>query len=240
MTSGDADQSGILAKIRALLAKAESTTFEAEAEALTAKAQELMTRHAIDEAFARASGGTRSTPAGREVLVEDPYANPKSSLLFVCAGANGVRAVWSPGRHVMTLIGFDGDVDAVLILSTSLVIQASRALVTRGQVRDERGRSRTRSYRSSFYLSFAQRIGERLREAASTAERVAAAELGDSVLPVLAGRQREVDAAVARMFPRLGRARSVSVTNPEGWAAGRRAADAASLGPERSRLSSAR
>src|SRR6202035_1951697 len=39
----------ILARVRSLLAKAESTEFEAEADSLTAKAQELMTRHAIDQ-----------------------------------------------------------------------------------------------------------------------------------------------------------------------------------------------
>ncbi|HVK35191.1 MAG TPA: DUF2786 domain-containing protein, partial [Microlunatus sp.] len=40
----------VLSTIRALLAKAESTEFAAEAEALSAKAQAMMTRHAIDEA----------------------------------------------------------------------------------------------------------------------------------------------------------------------------------------------
>src|SRR5207244_1555239 len=40
-----------LAKVRALLAQAESTSFEAEAAAFTAKAHELMARHAIDVAF---------------------------------------------------------------------------------------------------------------------------------------------------------------------------------------------
>ena len=35
---------GLLDKVRALLAKAESTRFEAEADAFTAKAQELMAR----------------------------------------------------------------------------------------------------------------------------------------------------------------------------------------------------
>ena len=37
-----------LSRVRALLAKAESSSFPEEAEALSAKAQELMTRHALD------------------------------------------------------------------------------------------------------------------------------------------------------------------------------------------------
>lgn len=40
----------VLGRVRGLLAKAESTSFAAEAEALSAKAQELMTRHAIERA----------------------------------------------------------------------------------------------------------------------------------------------------------------------------------------------
>ena len=41
----------LLERVRALLAKAESTSFPEEADALTAKAQELMARHAIDAAM---------------------------------------------------------------------------------------------------------------------------------------------------------------------------------------------
>ncbi len=92
--AGGVDE-GTLAKVRALLAKAESTNFEHEAAALTAKAQELMSRHAIDEAMARgASGGSRDTPLIRRLPVDDPYAGPKSTLLAVVAAANGVRTVW--------------------------------------------------------------------------------------------------------------------------------------------------
>lgn len=40
----------VLARVRALLAKAESTEFPDEAEALLAKAQALISRHAIDRA----------------------------------------------------------------------------------------------------------------------------------------------------------------------------------------------
>jgi Protein of unknown function (DUF2786) len=47
---GPADQR-MLERVRALLAKAESTEFAAEAEALTARAQELMARHSIDYAL---------------------------------------------------------------------------------------------------------------------------------------------------------------------------------------------
>ena len=51
----------MMARIRALLAKAEGTEYAAEAEALTAKAQDLMTRHAIDEALLHAHDERPST-----------------------------------------------------------------------------------------------------------------------------------------------------------------------------------
>ena len=61
MTTEPSLPQGVLDKVRALLAKAESTTFDAEAEAFTAKAQELMARHRIDRAVFEA----RSTVSAR-------------------------------------------------------------------------------------------------------------------------------------------------------------------------------
>ena len=225
-----------LAKVRALLAKAESTSFPAEAEALTAKAQELMARYAIDEALAASRGERRDRPRSRRVAVDDPYAAAKSHLLHVVAEANRVRSVWRPEWAMMSLVGFEGDLDAVELLYTSLLVQGSRAMLARGSVVDGHGRSRTRSFRQSFLLSFAGRIGERLTEAAAHAEREAEAELGGALLPVLAGRRDEVEHEVEVLFPRLQRVRGPAVTNREGWVAGRVAAERATLGPDAAQL----
>ena len=62
--TGEVDEKA-LRLIRAMLAKAEATNFEAEAESFTAKAQELMTRHSIDAAMmasAAKGAGLRSVP----------------------------------------------------------------------------------------------------------------------------------------------------------------------------------
>jgi hypothetical protein len=228
---------GTLAKVRALLAKAESTNFEHEAAALTAKAQELMSRHAIDEAMAQgASGESRETPRTRRLPVDDPYAGPKSTLLGVVAAANSVRCVWDDEYALMTLVGFEADLDAVDLVFTSLVVQASRAVLAKGTIRDERGRTRTRSFRQSFYIAFAQRIHERLQLAALQARESAERDLGRNVLPVLAGRKQEVDDVTEKMFPHLTGAKRSSVTNREGWQAGRTAAEMATLGPLLQRL----
>ena len=109
-------------------------------------------------------------------------------------------------------------------------MQATTAVVQAGSRRDAYGRSRTRSFRQSFLTSYAQRIGERLTEAAGAAERQAVADSpGTSLLPVLAARHRAVDEAVGEMFPELTQHTVSSVHDREGWISGRAAADLATL-----------
>jgi hypothetical protein len=235
--SASAVDEAILVKVRALLAKAESTNFEHEADALTAKAQELMARHSIDQAVAE-SGGTRTreAPTARRVPVDDPYANAKAGLLGIIGNANNVRSVWDEREALMTLIGFEGDLDAVDLLFTSLLMQATRSMLAKGRISDGRGRSRTRSFRQSFIVAFGQRVHERLVIAARQAQETAEQEVGRSLLPVLAGRLDEVDNFTDRLFPCLSQAKGSSVTNPDGWLAGRVAAEMATLGPVQQRL----
>ena len=105
------DDARALRRIRALLAKAESTDFPDEAESLTAKAQELMTRHAVDAALLDAGAGA---PAGaavgtRRVHVDDPYVRAKMQLLGAIADANGVRLVWYQSLGIANLVGLPAD-----------------------------------------------------------------------------------------------------------------------------------
>ncbi len=136
----------------------------------------------------------------------------------------------------MTLVGFEADLDTVEVLFTSLLMQSSRAMLAKGRIRDARGRSRTRSFRQSFFVAFAQRVHERLVVAAGQARQSAEHDLGRDLLPVLAGRRDEIDDYTAKLFPHLVKAKGSSVTNREGWVAGRAAAEMATLGPEQQRL----
>ncbi|MER7542807.1 DUF2786 domain-containing protein [Spirillospora sp. NPDC127506] len=223
--SQDVDQR-MLGKVRALLAKAESTEFPDEAEALSARAQELMARHSIDHALPAAESGDTAGPAGRRIAVDSPYDAPKAVLLTVVADANRCRAIWHRELGFSTVMGFPADLAAAEMLFTSLLVQATSAVVHAGPRRDARGRSRTRSFRHAFLNAYAARIGERLREAA---DRAAADAGGKDLLPVLAARDRAVEQAVDAMFPNLAKGRAGSVSNYEGWVAGRAAADLASL-----------
>jgi hypothetical protein len=239
-TGSPADQR-MLSRIRALLAKAESTEFAEEAEALSARAQELMAKYSIDHALLAAESGHEQTPGGRRIAVDNPYEAPKATLLQTVAQANRCRVVWSKDVGLVTVIGFPADLDAVELLFTSLLVQANSAMLRAGGKQDAYGRSRTRAFRTSFLVSYAVRIGERLSAAAGHAEQEAVAEQraaadaggsgGTDLVPFLAARHQAVDDAVDEMFAatRLTRSRAVRATDEEGWTSGRAAADLASL-----------
>jgi hypothetical protein len=221
----------ILDKVRALLAKAESTEFAEEAEALSARAQTLMAKYSIDHALLAAKSGGTDEPAGRRLPVDNPYEAAKASLLQYVATANRCRSVWHRNLGLSTVVGFAADVGAVELLFTSLLVQANTAMLREGSRRDRYGRSRTRAFRQSFLIAYAVRIGERLGEAAGQAERQAAAEApGRNLLPVLASRQQAVDDAVDEIFGgSITESRSTRATDAEGWYSGRAAADMAAL-----------
>jgi hypothetical protein len=219
----------MLDRVRALLAKAESTEFAEEAEALTAKAQELMARHSIDDALLAARSGGLTAPQGIRLGLDNPYEAAKALLLQNIAVANRCQTVWSKSFGFCTVVGFETDLGAVELLYTSLRVQATTAMLRSGVRRDAYGRSRTRSFRTSFLEAFAVRIGERLRGATDDASQQAAAEEGaDKLLPVLAAREDHVRAAVKDMFPSTTSS-SVRISNWEGWTSGRAAANIANI-----------
>jgi hypothetical protein len=152
----------VLTRVRALLAKAESTTFEAEAETFSAGAQALMARHSIDAAMLAASatsGVTAGGPEGRRIGIDRPYEAPKVLLLDVVARANRCRSVWSKDLGFVTLVGFGADLEAAETIFTSLLVQATHAMRIYGRRTTHYGATRTRSFRSSFLTSYAHRIG---------------------------------------------------------------------------------
>jgi hypothetical protein len=224
----------VVARIRGLLAKAESTTFPDEAEALSAKAQELLARYALDAAeIAEQADGPAVVV--RRLCVDDPYLSAKATLCSRVADANRCRAVWNSMWGVVTIIGEAAAAESAVLLCQSLLRQAEVAVVLQGARRDVAGRSRTRSFRQSFLIAYAARIGERLAAAtaASVAERDAAT--GGALVPLLDRQRAAVAAETDRIFPTT-RAMRVSVTNAEGVQAGRAAADRADITPTDRRL----
>jgi hypothetical protein len=217
----------LVEKVRALLAKAEGTDFPAEAEAFTSKAQELMSRHAIDSAMLGADrpGDLGGDVRSRRIHIDDPYAAEKAQLLGAVAMNNTGRVVWDQQFGWATIVGFPIDLDLAELLFTSLLIQLTRAMGDAGR---SGGRAKSASFRRAFVLSYADRIRERLTEAQHHAQDEAVQQYGTSLVPVLAARTDAVDQITQQLFPRLRESR-IRRVDSQGWYAGRLAADMATL-----------
>lgn len=223
----DSTYEKMLNKVQALLAKAESTTFPEESDALFAKAQELMTRYAIDEALARgARPSKRGGPTLRSFTIEEPYRTAKRSLLVSVASANDVRVIIGHQGSI-TLAGFPPDIEVTEMLFASLLVQATREMHL-AAARDDP--SRIRAYRHAFFLAYGNRVGIRLYDARQAATRAAEATAGTSLVPLFAERDSAIDAFLKERFPAMGRARRSTASDTRGFLAGRDAADRAELG----------
>jgi len=225
-TAGAGAPSGVdqkvLGRVRALLAKAESTQFPEEAEALSAKAQELMNRYAFERAMVDADEHREQRATSIRVWLEAPYLEAKSQLVTAIGDANRCRSVFYARLGFVALVGEETDLRITELLATSLLVQATRAMVTEGQRADS---SRSRSFRHAFLVAYAIRVGERLAEAGS---RAMDPEADARLLPVLADRSRVVERTFDEMFGETIKKR-ISVSNGAGMLAGRAAAERADL-----------
>jgi hypothetical protein len=211
----------VLERVRKLLARAEHpATPVAEAEACSAKAAALMSRHVIDEALLDATRADRSAPVVREVVVEPPYAMAKAVLLSSvaaafrsCVAIGGDRG--SAGRRC-TVVGFDGDLRATELLFTSLLLQASTAMLAASPA--DAG---VRAFRRAFLLGYAATVGARLRDVRGDVEQEATTAAPGTAV-VLADRHAQVQAAFSEQFPRLRTVRS-TVSSASGVFAGQAA-----------------
>lgn len=211
-----------LAKIRALLAKAESTTFEAEAATYIAKAQELMLRYSVDEAMlAKADGQARPEP----ILVTFEGRSQKWWQLLANAAADGAgcKVVMTgvrigPGniRWTAKIAGLPADIEWAQMLLTSLLLQLES-----GVRRDGAGLGRT--WANSYRLGYASRLRSRLAEARLAARRRAEGDTDGAAL-VFAGNDRDIDGLLGR-----SKVSKVRMSADHGYHAGSSAANHANL-----------
>lgn len=181
----------VLNQIRALLAKAESTEYEAEASAFTAKAQQLMTKHAIDHAVLDAGLRDPGTPSIMRIPLDPPYADSKATLLHIVAEHLRCRAIQINRLKMSTVIGADVDLRAVNLMFASLLVQAQHALQASSAGARAGSHERSQSFRSSFLGGFTARISERLTEANEQA--YAEDDRTDAYLPVLRAKDDALD-----------------------------------------------
>src|SRR5712691_12576687 len=122
----------LLDRVRKLLAKAEDEGVTPhEAEALTAKAAELMARYGIDRAMLGALRPESDLPADRVFDLDNPWAAVKAHLLSGLASALRCQCVLlnkrQPGSR-LHVFGYASDIERADILFTSLLVQMARAL----------------------------------------------------------------------------------------------------------------
>lgn len=168
-------QQSMLDKVVKLLKKAESTTPE-EAEAITAKAQELMVAYAITETMI-------AHKAGQSIddHIENRYIDLGKSIYMVAhielawriALANDCKMVQhkTGNRGGVWIVGFTKDIAQVELLLASLLIQQSRALeVFKRDLPAYMSGTEKWKQRRSYAYGYAEGVGDKLRLAARRAE----------------------------------------------------------------------
>jgi hypothetical protein len=216
----------ILDRVRKLLAKAEGTDSEAEAEAFNAKAAELIAEYGIDRALAAADGEAKDRIVGKTILLPVPYARDKANLLNCIAGPLRAESiVLATGRSgvTMRLIGFESDLERIDVLLTSLLMQASRGVLL---AYSPKGWESTAAYRRSWLAGFSGAVHHRLKQAESRAASVPhARNPGMSTELVLVDRKKQVDKFFRQEYPNTRQVkRSLSGSGrQDGYVAGQRA-----------------
>jgi len=124
--------SALLDRVRKLLAKAEAEgVTPPEAEALTAKAAELMARYGIDRARLAATRPDTDRPGSRVIDISNPWAQVRAHLLAGLAGAMRCQCVLlstnGPGARIH-VFGYASDLERADILYTSLLLQMAHGL----------------------------------------------------------------------------------------------------------------
>jgi len=176
-------------RIAALLAKAERTEVEAEADAYLMKAQQLATLASIDLAVARARTQRREQrqqPESRTMTIGEKGRRANRhlvSLYVVIAHANDAQVDVAANSTYVIGYGMPGDLDVIETMFGSLSVHmvhsgqlfvTSRTWVGETYVAVIDRRRRTKEHtaqtaRTAFYRAYIQRIEERLREAKAQA-----------------------------------------------------------------------
>lgn len=213
-----------LAKIRALLDKAESTDSPEEAESLTAKALEWMEKYRIDEAMVADAAPLQDRGEiiqARIAAGSGPYVNARIALAGAIARSHSVKLLIETTTKGKTILlnGYETDIALTEMLYTSLLVQATRSMDSPATLALKPSNVHGTSFKRAFLLSFAERIEMRLQESSAMAASAYEGE-GRSVALVLADRSRDVDDYV---FNRYGRLRSARPAAPASCHAGMRA-----------------
>ena len=188
----------MLARIAALLRKAENTDNPHEAEAYMSAAQRLATTTSIDLAVARAHAATRTKaqePTHRTITIGTAGSRGLRTyvqLFVVIAAANDVKCDVASNSTFVYAYGFAEDIDATHALYAGLVgqmVKASNDYLATGAHKP----TPTITARLNFQLAFGARVGQRLAEAREEARRDATRLAEDTPGTALALRNKDLE-----------------------------------------------
>jgi hypothetical protein len=210
----------ILSVVRNLLAKAEDKACTPqEAEAFFAKAQAMMTKHAIESHLLGVADAAQAEKIISVIMFRDDKSTmlvkAKRELINFLADVNNCRTVMH-GRAYMTLMGHTSDVELVQMLFNSLMLQLQTMLLAAENAGDVRGVSG----RVSYAHGYVRRLYTRMLAAkrASQDDAQASTAVGNAL--VLRDRTALVVDHMNTVFPKLGHARANTSADPRSAAYG--------------------
>lgn len=214
--------------VKALIAKAESSPFPAEADAFMAKAQQLINDHAIDQARL---GDLDPASIGHDAIdMHGTYTKERSMIWGAVARANRCRVLTLSGYgsskvSTLTLVGRTQDRELVRLLAASLELQALRRL---GDLDPAASFETPVVQRRSFLRGFAREVADRLEASGHTH-----AVVGASAERALVIASEAVDRYVGDNFDVSHGRRSMVRHDGMAFSRGRRAGATADVGATR-------
>jgi Protein of unknown function (DUF2786) len=193
----------LLERVRKLLAKAESAgVTPQEAQALTAKAAELMAKYGIDRALLAARRPGTDKPADRVITLANPWARVQAHLLCGIAAAMRCQCVLlprsDPGSKIH-VFGFTSDIERTEVLYTSVLVQMWQGLAA---AQMPAACASPRAWRRSWLLGFAAAVVARVRAAEDrAAATVSGGATASATALVLADRRALIRRHVERAYP---------------------------------------
>ncbi|MBZ8178462.1 DUF2786 domain-containing protein [Corynebacterium poyangense] len=221
--SGNTESQRQRSKVSKLLAKAESTTFPAEAESLILKAQHLQQLYRMCTLELRCSV-TNPQPdiVIQRVYLKPPWVKHQHLLLNSVARHNSCRSLLIHPKGIACLFGSSEDIAQVVDLFSCLNNLRDYFMRNSHEARRRHTPGETNSFRRSFSIAFAYRIHELLTQASQQA--IDDGPWRKDSLILLRKQDQQVVDKVSEIFPHT-RQIQLSGHNFKGYQAGREAAD---------------
>src|ERR1022692_404420 len=210
----------LLERVRKLLAKDESAGMTGpEAEALTAKAAELMARYGIDRALLAAARPETDQSANRVITAPNPWARVQAHLVCGLASAMRCQRILpssAPGTRIH-IFGYASDMERADMLYTSVLVQMWQGPASAPLPAWTRS---PRAWRRSWLLGFTTAVVARVRAAEQHAAAEASAPrpgTGTGAALMLADRKQVIRERYGRLPILMFTAQIPALPEEESW-----------------------